>query len=152
VPSVRAQNEAFQIAYWRALFRALPQDPFSFTEAKRAAETVADRFDREHGLRTIASSIRLGGSSVDAFAVFEAHRRVALATADVLEAWQRDHRLPESLPHPSKDPFGTQLRYRADKSGFTVYSLGPDQRDDGGLPDKSGRETDIAWRIALPHP
>jgi hypothetical protein len=150
LPSVRTANEANQIAYWRALFRLLPRDSFAFREAKRAAETTTNRFDREHGLHTLASLVRLEVSSVDAFAAFEARRRVALAAADVLEAWQRDHRLPESLPHPLEDPFGTQLRYRPEKTGFTVYSLGPDRRDDGGLPDKRDREPDIAWRITLP--
>lgn len=67
-----------------------------------------------------------------------------LATAAVGVAaclhWQEQARYPRSLaelarvlPDPPRDPFtGKALRYLSRETGFLVYSLGPDGKDDGG--------------------
>lgn len=47
------------------------------------------------------------------------------------------------------DPFtGKALIYRADTTGFTVYSAGPNQRDDNGVSDRYKGLDDIAWHFA----
>jgi len=41
--------------------------------------------------------------------------------------------VPHYLPEVPQDPFdGRQLRYRRLEPGFLVYSIGPDETDDGG--------------------
>ena len=66
--------------------------------------------------------------------------RVAAVTVAVVR-YRREHgRLPESLeqlagtsPADPMDPWsGQPLRYRSDEHSFTVYSIGPDEKDDGG--------------------
>ena len=68
---------------------------------------------------------------------------------------------PESLDalglEDLRDPFVDQpLHYRAENAGFIVYSVGKDQKDNGGTPkpprDTSGRrqnkqEYDVFWRV-----
>jgi hypothetical protein len=48
------------------------------------------------------------------------------------------------------DPFtGTTLRYRPMAEGFLVYSLGPDEKDDGGMaPENSSGKDRIAGILA----
>ena len=41
--------------------------------------------------------------------------------------------VPTYLDAVTKDPFdGSELRYKKLETGFTVYSVGEDKRDDGG--------------------
>jgi hypothetical protein len=60
---------------------------------------------------------------------------------------------PEILPVLPHDPFtGKDYIYRKTDTGFTVYSVGENLTDDGGIDrySKEGREkgsTDIVWRI-----
>ena len=46
------------------------------------------------------------------------------------------------------DPFGDKpLIYRKDGSGFLIYSVGPDEEDNGGIPKQPKIEKwDIPWR------
>jgi hypothetical protein len=54
---------------------------------------------------------------------------------------------PEFLPAPELDPFdGQPLRYRAKGSGYVLYSVGPDLRDDSGA-RMSGKEGDIVFAV-----
>jgi hypothetical protein len=51
-----------------------------------------------------------------------------------------------------RDPFtGGDLVYKVEGGGFVLYSLGPDQRDDGGTPRKQDDDSgyDIVWRHSL---
>ena len=78
--------------------------------------------------------------------------------AIAIERWRSAHggALPESLndlvpaflPAIPADPFdGKPLRYRKLKTGYCVYSVGPNQRDDGGreIPPPSRRKHDRDW-------
>jgi hypothetical protein len=65
--------------------------------------------------------------------------------------------VPDFLPAVPEDPFheGQPLKYRASGEEFTVYSIGPDQKDDGGKsPAKQGQMTgdvlaaDIFWNAS----
>jgi len=62
--------------------------------------------------------------------VTSASVRVALFRA-------RNQRYPKNLAEAgvtsTKDPFGDALRYRVDKAGYRVWSVGPNKSDDGGL-------------------
>jgi hypothetical protein len=81
------------------------------------------------------------------FARIEARRRVARASADVLESWRRNGRLPK----PINDPFGGPLRYRVTGKECVVYSIDFDRKDNGGVvKDEDNPTGDIAWRFPLP--
>jgi len=48
------------------------------------------------------------------------------------------------------DPFsGGPLLYRPKPDGFVLYSIGPDQKDNGGSPKQPKQETDydIVWQF-----
>jgi len=54
---------------------------------------------------------------------------------------------PEYLVGAVLDPFdGQPLRYKANGSGYVLYSVGPDLRDDSGL-RMSGKEGDIVFAV-----
>ena len=61
--------------------------------------------------------------------------------------------VPEFLDGTPEDPFtGKLLVYRPEGDGFVLYSLGPNQQDEGGMAESpDNRDTkafDIAWRRA----
>lgn len=80
-------------------------------------------------------------------------------TALACERYRRlHHRLPEKLEQLTPaliasvqpDPFdGRPIRYRITKSGFVVYSVGPDQRDDGGQdPPHRSSSRDVTFPVS----
>ncbi len=71
------------------------------------------------------------------------------------QTWPADLRalVPEVIPQPLTDPFtGEPFHYRVEDNRAIVYSLGPNQRDDGGVPLPAGAEhrqtTDIVFVLA----
>jgi len=78
------------------------------------------------------------------------------------ERWGRlprklENACPESLGHDPTDPFsGEPLRYRASDDGqsFVIYSVGPDQDDDGGKHSgfKKGDGDLVLWPPQPPSP
>lgn len=60
--------------------------------------------------------------------------------------------VPGFLPAMPPDPFdGKPLRYKADAAGLTVYAVGEDGKDDGGLTEApEGNPPDIGFRIRWP--
>ncbi len=60
--------------------------------------------------------------------------------------------VPAFLADAPVDPFdGKPLRYRQDETGYSVYSVGENLRDDGGKPagqDQRGRPADLVFRVA----
>ncbi|MBW7862864.1 MAG: PepSY domain-containing protein [Candidatus Hydrogenedens sp.] len=56
--------------------------------------------------------------------------------------------VPEFLPGLPEDPFdGTPLHYFTDENGYSVYSIGADREDNGGMPIVTNREGDIVFRV-----
>jgi hypothetical protein len=54
---------------------------------------------------------------------------------------------PEYFPGPVQDPFdGQPLRYRGNGSGYVLYSIGPDLKDDSGN-RMSGNTGDIVFAV-----
>jgi hypothetical protein len=57
----------------------------------------------------------------------------------------------EALEHSGlKDPFSDDpLLYRPEGDGFVLYSVGPDQKDNGGSPkqEKQKEDWDIVWKF-----
>jgi len=62
-----------------------------------------------------------------------------------------DELVPDYLKELPPDPFtGQPFRYRREDDGWTLYSLGSDQEDDGGeSSDYFGKEGDIVYRSHL---
>ncbi len=62
--------------------------------------------------------------------------------------------VPDFLKAVPPDPFdGKPLRYRADAAGLTVYSVGENLKDDGGVtqqPADGGKPLDIGFRVRWP--
>jgi hypothetical protein len=61
--------------------------------------------------------------------------------------------VPTYLDAVPKDPFdGSELRYKKLETGFTVYSVGEDKRDDGGKerqPRGKRKKAPYSWDISF---
>jgi hypothetical protein len=108
--------------------------------------------------KTLLLSVLLPGFSGRSAKEAELLARLRLGmTAVALEQFRAAHSnryptgladlAPEYLPGPVQDPFdGQPLRYRANGSGYVLYSIGPDLRDDSGN-RMSGKEGDIVFAV-----
>jgi len=85
-----------------------------------------------------------------------------LTTAFALRAYRLEHGAytasldaltPGYLTAIPADPFADAgpLRYKKTATGYTLYSVGPDGKDEGGLPCKEGRPTQDRSRL-VPNP
>jgi hypothetical protein len=118
----------------------------------------ADEFKKENhgGLFTALflsdmAKVRKIAAKSDAY-----HRLAQLALA--VEAYrQKHHSLPERLdelapaflPAIPLDPFdGQPLRFKRDGNDVMLYSIGPDDVDDGGIPwNETAKKGDLVFRI-----
>ena len=49
------------------------------------------------------------------------------------------------------NPFsGKPLHYKLDSAGPVIYSVGPNGKDEGGMPRAPVSEGDLVWRYRLP--
>ncbi len=56
--------------------------------------------------------------------------------------------VPAFLPALPEDPFdGEPLRYSNDNDGYTLYSIGMDREDNGGVPTDTNRGDDVVFRV-----
>ncbi len=100
--------------------------------------------------RFITINIR-GIAQLRAARVGLAIQRYRLATGDIPDTLA--DLVPTYLETIPKDPFdGSELRYRKLESGFVVYSVGEDKRDDGGqerLPFGERKKGASNWDITF---
>lgn len=113
----------------------------------RSSALVAIRrdFNDESGLSNYLSGILQPnfGVSHEAYVRDIAGHDALLATLDVLDARQKLGRWPDALPVSRRDPFGARtLRYRKDGTGVRIWSIGPDFKDDNGLPKSEKSDSD----------
>jgi hypothetical protein len=54
-----------------------------------------------------------------------------------------DALIPQYLPTLPPDPYGDKLRYQKTADGFLLYSVGPNQKDDGGKKGEKAEDGDI---------
>lgn len=74
--------------------------------------------------------------------------RLTRVAARLVQIRQKTGKFPESLPEmgeDTRDPFGEALRYRKTATGFLLYSMGQDRKDDQGDTQK-----DLAIRLTCP--
>jgi hypothetical protein len=87
----------------------------------------------------------------------DAYHRLAQVALAVEAYRQKQHRLPERLdeltpaflPAIPLDSFdGQPLRFKRDGNDVGLYSIGPDDIDDGGMPwNESTKKGDLVFRI-----
>lgn len=121
--AVRDASQARIVEYWRNAWRRLPQDPTDYRAARAALALPGTKGPSYELLRFLTPVF-------DTFAVAnaraEASRRMTRAA---LTLWSG------TRPILEQDPFGTgPLKFRQDAKGWTLYSVGPDEKDDGGIP------------------
>jgi hypothetical protein len=130
------------------------------------ARLAADKMIQEQLTEAASKKTLILGVLLPGFAGRSAKEAESLArlrlglTAVALEQFHAAHNnryptnlselTPEFLLGPVLDPFDDQpLRYRANGSGYVLYSIGPDLRDDSGH-RMSGKDGDIVF-AALNH-
>ena len=81
-----------------------------------------------------------------------AQMRITRAGLALLQHKQSEDAFPETLEalklSDNDDPFSAEpLRYKAQGQSFILYSVGPDQKDNGGSPKqkKQKDDWDIVW-------
>jgi hypothetical protein len=88
----------------------------------------------------------------------EARRQAALTVAQIVAYRQQNGQYPSSLaelgPSAGIDPYTDQpLTYRPQGGGFTLYSVGRNGVDDGGVDDAKAQTNDIVyWPRPQPEP
>ncbi len=127
-----------------------------FHEAQREFGNFYDRWPKRSRM-----SVALVGPSYDGcferITGADAHRRV-YETALAMHFYRASHGkypqrldtlVPEFLEPVPGDPFdGKPLKLRTTDAGWIVYSVGPDETDDGGRPyDRETKEGDFAFRF-----
>ena len=81
----------------------------------------------------------------------KAYLQLAKAGVALYEIRLETGAFPEDLSGIPKedcvDPFvGTSLHYEKTPDGFRLYSVGPNQIDEGGVKDRKTKEDDLLWR------
>ena len=123
VPAVRRASASRIVAYWRKVWKGLPEDPTDSRTA-RAALVLPSAKGPSYALLDVLLPVFEGFTEVNARA--EADRRLTRAA---LAFWSGEK---PTLP---KDPFGSgPLKLKRVGEAWTLYSLGPDGKDDGGKP------------------
>ena len=140
------------------LYEDLSQNPKSYLAMRKAFEDVDNTLSRNDnwsfGLAELLCP-SFGGMS-SALGEGKARQNVTLCAIDLLENKLRTGSFPKSLSESSgqwQDPFTEKaLLYRRSPTGFIIYSVGPDGKDNGGKPrakDFSNTEYDIPF--TFPH-
>ena len=152
-----AEREFFETAFRRLM--AARQEPFParlqsdalghqlVTEALDKKLVVLDLLLPSQGRRTLVEAeclaqLRLGSSAVALEQFRAAHENRYPATLSELK--------PDYLSAAPADPFdGQPLRYQKKASGYTLYSIGPDLKDNSGARE-NGRNGDLVFSVITP--
>jgi hypothetical protein len=146
---------ADQAAYMRIMsgYTRFIQQPYSPNEASaidRKAEQMRSR------LNIVTSMLVPGiGRVTQRYWEIIAQMRITRAGLALLQEKKAQGVFPETLeklkPKNLDDPFSTKpLCYKPQGQGFILYSVGPDQKDNSGIPKEKKQKTDfdIVWSYA----
>lgn len=148
-------TEAKFVARWRQTLEAMPKDPADWEKILQ----VLDKADREleadnspvNQLNQVLFPVM--AQSPMAVGHQEAYRHIAATSIRLLQDWTRTGQFPATLPAyglDAIDPFdGKPLRYRKEATGFTIYSIDRDRKDNGGNPQKNGAMGDLVRTFEL---
>ncbi len=147
--SFRKAFEARTLEMYTDLYQRLPNDPNDYVAADEALKHMDKMLGIDSFVTQGANEIMpVFGQIGDALVATAARKAVALAAIRLLEAGKP---FPQKLPFATSDPFGgNPLKYKLTKTGFIVYSLDRDRRDDGGvqLGEEAGSsKRDLGWRF-----
>jgi hypothetical protein len=156
------------VFYLECMNRYIAAAKKPWPQARQDAAAATQAFDDEFG-QSVASRARymLTGlmlpamdAAIEGFARGQARSNVA-ATALAVERYRLKHdRLPEKLsqlvpeflPAVPADPYdGRPLRYVIHEDGYTVYSVGGDGMDDGGVETEQTAEPDLTFTATRPN-
>ena len=133
----------------------------SFPDRLKADDLARRQIDEAAGKQLVLAEFLLSGLGTEAAREAESLASLRLGlTAMALEQFRatHDNRYPATLSELTPgllaaapaDPFdGQPLRYRKKGSGYLLYSIGPDLKDDSGVRMK-GKEGDIVFEVVTP--
>ena len=142
------------IHMWRVVFEKLPAGDVGWLTGARAIDSVShDLNGRNNRYQAYYSQLAYAHERCEWAGSNEAFRRVLISSCNVLlERWKTG-KIPSQLPgsgDDSIDPFNRKpLIYRQTPYSFTVYSIGANRKDDGGMPGKTWSDGDIAASFKL---
>jgi hypothetical protein len=130
---------------WRLLFEKLKPGRLSWNEGRAAMHELRDQqhyhFARNK-FNSYFSQLSYGLANCDYIGRDVIRRQLLICSCQLMIARAKTGSFPSSLPvygKDSEDPFtGKRLVYRPSASGFLLYSLGPNEKDDGGSGGRSG--------------
>ncbi|HTQ09438.1 MAG TPA: hypothetical protein VMI31_05145 [Fimbriimonadaceae bacterium] len=135
--SVQKDMQIKYIQTWRKIMEATPADPAQWQEASKALRSINDAILADRSVENLMTQIMVCplGDAADAIGREQASRNLAATAIQLIEIRLKTGSYPASLPAgpTSLDPFdGQPLRYRRKGSGFTIYSIDRNLKDDGG--------------------
>lgn len=144
-------------AYLRVMLEAAQQFERPYApEHAIAAEMELFKVQKRHRLTGFFAPATLRVQEICLRTI--AHMRITRAGLTLLRYRETNGTLPDALDalglEGLADPFGeqSQLLYKKTPDGFVVYSVGTDQKDNGGSTRQPKQETgyDFAWRFPNP--
>jgi len=150
--AIKPLSLADQAAYMRILgdYTRFVQQPYSPKEAN----TMDKKINQMQGSLHIITSMLVPaiGRVYELYWESVAQIRITRAGLAVLQEKKAQGAFPEALDvlklNNLDDPFSNEpLRYKPQGQGFVVYSIGPDEKDNGGSPrlKKQKEDWDIVW-------
>jgi len=134
--------EARLINYYRSVFRVIrtyKHDPRQLSRALRHLDEQEDAESRRHPMTNLLLTIvrPAMGPTADKITELAARQTVREGLLQIAEVRQRTGRLPRSAEELGallpRDPFSSRpLVYRPSNTGFLLYSVGRNGKDDGG--------------------
>jgi hypothetical protein len=127
--SAKQVYEADIVSRYCKVFADVPADPSDWPAMKRAAEEVdrnvsADKTSAALALLLMPSFTKIGADEVKLVVL----RRIDQTAIRLFETAASASKLPANLPdwgQVTRDPFsGRSLKYKADRGGFLLYSVG----------------------------
>jgi hypothetical protein len=140
-------------AYMRIMgyYTRLAQQPYSLDERNTIDEKVRQMHSR---LNWVTSMLVPALSRVkEIYWETIAQMRVTRAGLALLQEKKAQGAFPQTLEMPKNldDPFSKELlHYKLQGQGFIIYSVGPDEKDNGGSPKQKKQKTD--WDIVWSYP
>jgi hypothetical protein len=127
---------AVNFTMWHEAFHALPKGTTDWETVSSVFRKVDTKHRGNLGYRTGSSSADTESRVADVWGGQIAKRRIMLTAARLMIEQAKTGKLPTVLPaigQDAIDPFtGRDLILKPTKSGFKLYSVGPDRKDDGG--------------------
>ena len=149
IPKFLEANEARIDELYVATFPNLPTDPWNLAAVRKtyqAIEGMYDKGDLSYTLLRYISSTTVGSGASQ---MAETARRYALLQAITI---LKENRSPtRGLPLTDRhrlDLDGKPLRLKKLAKGWILYSVGPDESDDGGVDDPRAKNRDFVVHLS----